>query len=185
MFSGEFVWLVLDGPVDSIWIENLNSVLDDNKTLTLANGDRLSMSPTCKIIFEPQNIDNASPATVSRNGMVYMSSSGLDWVPSKCRMLFMWNLLAYLYESFRISFAVLNAWLKLRSPREVTVFQELFEQSFQTLYTWETQNLQLKMDVLQCNIVMQMVYILEGLVPQPKAVEQTVALSVHESVDGT
>lgn len=83
-----------------------------------------------------------------------------------------------------IWFSVLNAWLKSRTPLEVQTFQEMFEQSFQILYTWETQNLQLKMDVLQCNIVQQMLFILEGLVPQPKIVEQTTIASVHESVDG-
>lgn len=82
------------------------------------------------------------------------------------------------------SHTVLNAWLKSRSPREVTVFQDLFEKSFQTLYTWETQNLQLKMEVLQCNIVKQMLVILEGLVPKPKAEDQAAAASVHESVEG-
>lgn len=78
----------------------------------------------------------------------------------------------------------MNAWLKSRTPREVAVFQDMFEKSFQALYTWETQNLQLKMDVLQCNIVQQMLFILEGSVPQTKVDEQEIEMSIHESVEG-
>ncbi|AOA62171.1 Dynein heavy chain [Komagataella phaffii] len=73
--SRKRVWFVFDGAIDPVWIESLNSVLDDNKVLTLPSGERLFFPNNCRVIFEVESLNNATSATISRCGIVWFGQS--------------------------------------------------------------------------------------------------------------
>uniref|UniRef100_A0A3B3E1D1 Dynein heavy chain hydrolytic ATP-binding dynein motor region domain-containing protein n=1 Tax=Oryzias melastigma TaxID=30732 RepID=A0A3B3E1D1_ORYME len=72
-------YILFDGDVDSEWLENMNSVLDDNKLLTLTNGDRIRLESHCALLFEVGDLQYASPATVSRCGVVFIDPKDLSY----------------------------------------------------------------------------------------------------------
>ncbi|KAL2608324.1 hypothetical protein R1flu_026897 [Riccia fluitans] len=74
-------YLVFDGDVDALWVEDMNSVMDDNKLLTLPNGERIRLQNHAKLLFEVADLQYASPATVSRCGMVFVDNKNLGYKP--------------------------------------------------------------------------------------------------------
>lgn len=70
-------WIICDGDIDPKWIEALNSVLDDNHLLSLPNGERIQFNDNVNFIFETHDLSFASPATISRMGMIYLSQQDI------------------------------------------------------------------------------------------------------------
>lgn len=74
----ESTWIVLNGDVEPGWAEALNSALDDNRILTLPNGVGMRLGSGTRFIFETHKLDAASPATVSRLGVLHLGSPSIS-----------------------------------------------------------------------------------------------------------
>lgn len=68
-------WITFDGDIEMEWVENLNSVLDDNRKLTLITGESLPLTKQMRIIIESNDLNHCSPATISRCGIIYMNNN--------------------------------------------------------------------------------------------------------------
>eukprot|EP01029_Cantina_marsupialis_P031992 TRINITY_DN941_c0_g1_i4.p1 TRINITY_DN941_c0_g1~~TRINITY_DN941_c0_g1_i4.p1 ORF type:complete len:2679 (+),score=890.45 TRINITY_DN941_c0_g1_i4:109-8145(+) len=72
-------WIILDGDVDAVWIESMNTVMDDNKLLTLVSSERITLRDDMRLMFEIDSLANATPATVSRAGILVLEESDVGW----------------------------------------------------------------------------------------------------------
>jgi dynein heavy chain len=148
-------YILFDGDVDALWIENMNSVMDDNKLLTLANGERIRLQvPVCALLFEVGDLQYASPATVSRAGMVYVDPKNLGFQPY-------WD-----------------RWVQTRKhPPEREAFQTFYEQYIPDLMAYvlegtvaNKQVAPLKTVIPQSglNMITQLCYMINSVYPQPQ-----------------
>ena len=74
-------WIVLDGDIDPEWIESCNTVMDDNKVLTLVSQERIPLTASMRLLLEVSNLRNATPATVSRGGVLFINDTDIGWQP--------------------------------------------------------------------------------------------------------
>ncbi|KAF4030914.1 Dynein heavy chain C-terminal domain [Phytophthora infestans] len=79
--SQTYKWVVLDGDIDAVWIESMNTVMDDNKVLTLVSNERIPLSSAMRMVFEINSLKNATPATVSRAGILFINEIDIGWRP--------------------------------------------------------------------------------------------------------
>ena len=143
-------WLLLDGPVDTLWIESMNTVMDDNKTLTLINGDRIGMNETMSLLFEVQDLSVASPATTSRAGMIYIDVADLGWEP----YVVSWN-----QRMFRGTAEKPG----LDSPAELELFTGLFAKYVPRMLNFRRKNCRELVPTGEFNSVISLCNLLESL----------------------
>ena len=149
--SDDLKLLVFDGPVDTLWIENMNSVLDDTKKLCLENSDQIRLDEKTFIIFEIDDLSQASLATISRCGVVYTDRvninpsdffySWLNTLPQSYKKTNYPELITCLFEKYYneiIEGVLFDEYNNLKKKIGVPMFKNWFMKTF--------------VNILECNI---------------------------------
>jgi dynein heavy chain len=154
-------WMVLDGIIDAEWIESMNTVMDDNKMLTLVSNERIPLTSSMRMIFEISHLNNASPATVSRAGVVFINESDLGWIPFK------------------------DKWLVSRhDDKESTMLDSLFDKYVPLVFEF-WRKYKPVVGVMDINIIQTICYMLEGMLTEsvlPKHGQAAQIAEIYEKI---
>lgn len=141
----------------------MNTVLDDNKILTLANGDRIPMTANVKMMFEVETLVNASPATVSRAGIIFVSDTDLDWAP------------------------VVEGWVRRQPPSQQDLLRTLFLKYMGTsaptdpghLMDWMQRNITQVMTISRVGVTSALCDLFKGLTEGKGAIDISIDTEVR------
>lgn len=150
-------WVVLDGDIDAVWIESMNTVMDDNKVLTLVSNERVPLSSAMRMVFEINSLKNATPATVSRAGILYINETDIGWRP------------------------FVETWVQNRnSATEKNFLPSLFERYIDSLVEMTRRGYKEVTSIRLINKVSTIIYLLEGLlplIPEEKATSEIIEMT--------
>ena len=133
-------WIVLDGDIDAEWIESMNTVMDDNKLLTLASNERIPLTAPMRLLFEIGDLRNASPATVSRAGVIFVNEDDIGYMP-------------FVYT-----------WLEKREDdNERSTLVKMFEKYVAPSLDAVRKQFKTTIPIVQINMVCTLCYLLDGL----------------------
>ncbi|KAI8473051.1 MAG: flagellar outer dynein arm heavy chain beta [Monoraphidium minutum] len=136
-------WIVLDGDIDAEWIESMNTVMDDNKMLTLASNERIPLSPSMRLLLEINHMNHCSPATVSRGGVIFVNADDVGWKP------------------------VVDSWIeKLEASEYRPLLTTLFSRYVDPCLEYCRRNFKTVVPLPAVNQVMTICKILEGILPK-------------------
>lgn len=152
--SQSYKWVILDGDIDAVWIESMNTVMDDNKVLTLVSNERIPLSSAMRMVFEINSLKNATPATVSRAGILFINETDIGWRP------------------------FMESWVAKREEEiERTYLPGLFDKYVDTTYDLMRKGYKQVAPVRLINQVSTVCYLLEGLlgnVPADKKTQEVI-----------
>ena len=135
-------WIVLDGDIDAEWIESMNTVMDDNKMLTLASNERIPLTNSMRLLLEINHMNHCSPATVSRGGVIYVNESDVGWHP------------------------VAESWTqRLENKEYAPILMEFFGKYVETSLEHVRRSFKTIIPVSAVNVVSTICRILEGIIP--------------------
>eukprot|EP00741_Cyanophora_paradoxa_P016051 tig00000042_g15496.t1 len=132
-------WIVLDGDIDAEWIESMNTVMDDNKMLTLASNERIPLTAPMRLLFEVADMKNASPATVSRGGVVFLNASDVGFAP------------------------IYMSWLHTRPEMERIALEKMFDKHAEAMVTYVHKNYKSIIPINEVAMVTAWCSLLQGL----------------------